>query len=311
MSWTDPIRTLATAALAGVFALTSQAAVSAAPVDTWKGNGILRGGRGYVTTPMGQVHYRDIGPRDDKYPLVLLHMTPMSMVEFAEAQDELAKLGHRSIAVDTPGYGFSDAPLDNPEPTIEQFAANLLAVLDQLHLKKVIVVGHHTGATIAASFVADHPDRVAAVVLHGVPIFTPDEIKMRVDRGPIRRPVAADGSHLSKFFHAPAPDAKPYHPKYLDSQTWFNVLMFEMGPDIGHPAVYSHDMSADFMRIKVPGMIVSDRKDETHVADMRSAKMRPDFEYRDFSDEGILSIMEEPKAWAKLIADFADAIERR
>src|ERR1700761_4272810 len=73
--------------------------------DSWIGLGVLKGGKGYAPSPMGQVHYRDLGPRDAKVPVLLLHMTPLSMNQFGLAQPELAKLGIRSIAVDTPGYG--------------------------------------------------------------------------------------------------------------------------------------------------------------------------------------------------------------
>ena len=83
-------------ALALVFATPARAA------DGWVGNGVLAGGKGYVSTPMGQVHYRDIGPRDAKVPLLLIHQAWMSMIEYGEIQNELAQLGYRSIALDTP-----------------------------------------------------------------------------------------------------------------------------------------------------------------------------------------------------------------
>jgi pimeloyl-ACP methyl ester carboxylesterase len=81
----------------------------------------------------------------------------MSLIEFAEVQDELAKPGLSSIAVDTPGYGMSDpAP---GQPTIRDLADNLVPVLDDLHVTRVIIVGHHTGSLIAPSFAAHHADR--------------------------------------------------------------------------------------------------------------------------------------------------------
>ncbi len=62
---------------AGTLSLSS---ASAAP-DTdnwWMGAGLLKGGKGYAPNPMGQVHYRDIGPKDGKKPVILLlHVVPM------------------------------------------------------------------------------------------------------------------------------------------------------------------------------------------------------------------------------------------
>jgi lipase len=50
--------------------------------------------------------------------------------------------------------------------------ADLVAVLDHVGADRVVVAGHSMGCDIAARFAADHPDRVAAVVLldGGLPI---------------------------------------------------------------------------------------------------------------------------------------------
>ena len=83
----------------------------------WEGNAVITGGKGYAPTPMGQVHYRDIGPRDTKVPFFLVHQSPMSMLEFAQIQNAFAEMGIRSIAIDTPGYGNSDRPKKVPTLT--------------------------------------------------------------------------------------------------------------------------------------------------------------------------------------------------
>jgi hypothetical protein len=80
----------------------------------WVGNGLMRGGKGYVSTPMGQVHYRLVRASEGPV-LVLLHQTPWSMNQYAEVQACLAAHGVSSLAIDTPGYGLSDPP---PDPTI-------------------------------------------------------------------------------------------------------------------------------------------------------------------------------------------------
>ena len=60
--------------------------------DDWKGLTILQGGKGYVDAPLGQLHYRDIGPRNQT-PMILLHQSPMMMIQWGEVQNELAAMG--------------------------------------------------------------------------------------------------------------------------------------------------------------------------------------------------------------------------
>lgn len=272
--------------------------------DAWIGFGILKGGKGYAPSPMGQVHFRDLGPRDANPPVLLLHMTPQSMLQFADVQPELAKLGVRSIALDTPGYGLSDPP--STAPTIADFADNLASVLDYLKIQKVVVAGHHTGASVATSFAVRHPHRVSAVILHGVPIFNRQEIELRLKSqrdSHDRRRLKPDGSHMARFFHGTA-DGQTQSADLLRIQTYLAIDFFRQGPDVGHNAVFTYAMLDDLKNIKSPGLILSDLGDDIHPVDLRAAKVRPDFTYQEFSHDGLMSIMQHPAQWAKVVSDY-------
>jgi pimeloyl-ACP methyl ester carboxylesterase len=279
-----------------------------APADHWPGAAIMAGGKGYVTTSMGQLHYRDIGPHSARPPLLLLHQTWMSLVEFAQAQDALARLGYRSVAVDMPGHGMSDPPPGQPD--IEAFADNLLPLLDALHLGRVIVVGHHTGAAIAASFAVRHADRVAAVILHGVPYFTQAEI-MQFSAGPsFDRTPRPDGSHMLQWFKARFKgDPEPQTQANLDSRTWMLISKFFMGPEVARFAVFHHDMRPDLLAIRVPTLILTDAGDPIHPADARAAQLRPDFTYEVFSPFGGMQMMNEPGRWAQVVAAYIASLK--
>ena len=269
-------------------------------IDDWRGWGVMTGGKGYVSTPMGQVHYRDIGPRDTKNPIVLLHQSPMSMIQFAEVQNNFAEMGIRAIAIDRPGYGLSDLPPE--QPTIGEYADNIIYVLDHLNVDKVAIAGHHTGAQVAASFAANHPDRVVSVVMHGAAQLTQEEANAYL-AGPGRdRTPVADGSHLSGRF---GPQSTPDSQAILDAKTWLTITNYIQGPDIGHWAAFHYDMLPDLMAIKVPGLVLSDAKDPVQVMDLRVAnEHRPDFKYVEFSKGDLLQFMAEPKRWAQIVADF-------
>src|SRR2546422_309614 len=119
--------------------------------------------RVFVATRFGRIHAVIAGTG---FPILLLHQTPRSSDEY---RDVLPLLGRdfRAIAMDTLGFGDSD-PLDG-ETSIETWATAAFALLDALGERNVAVVGHHTGAVIAAEMAASAPDRVRALVLSACP----------------------------------------------------------------------------------------------------------------------------------------------
>lgn len=72
--------------------------------------------------------------------------------------------GHRSILVDLLGYGFSDRPAAF-DYSMEAQADTLAALLDHLALRRVHVVGHSMGGSIAILLAARRPDLVARLVV--------------------------------------------------------------------------------------------------------------------------------------------------
>lgn len=273
---------------------------SPAPEQSWAGVQMLTGGKAYAPTPLGQVHYRDIGPRDSRVTMLLIHQSPLSMVEFGAVQNSLARQGIRSIATDTPGYGMSDQP--HILPTIGGFADNFIHVLDHLNLDRVVAAGHHTGACIATAMAARHPSRVAGVVLHGCPLYTEEEVLRRRGLEEWDRSPKDDGAHLSQLFSRSS--AKPLSEHEKLARTWMSVMMFLQGRDIGHWAVHRYDMKTDFMALRVPGLIIAEKDDVIFHMDERARDMRPDFAYRILAEEGSTGLLTDPDGWAALAATF-------
>ena len=287
--------------------------IAQAVEDHWPGVGELRGGKGYVSTPMGQVHYRDQGPASAGTSMLLLHQTPMFMIEFAAIQNELTKRGIRSIALDTPGTGMSDRPPGMP--SIEELADNIVPVLDRLGIKRVVVAGHHTGASIATAFAARHPYRTAGVIIHGVALFSPEVRRQRggVKGSPWDRTPRDDGAHFHGPFEFRREAAKKFgyvqSPDDLATVTWMSVGQFLQGDDIGHPAAYAYDLKADLETIKSPGVIVSDRYDSIYANTVEASRVRPDFRYIQFSAENHGAMMYQPGRWADMAAEFLKSLE--
>jgi aminoacrylate hydrolase len=66
------------------------------------------------------------------------------------------------VTFDHRGVGASEG---QPPYKVEQWAADTLRLIDQLRLDRVHLVGHSTGGIIAQALAAEHPDRVASLVL--------------------------------------------------------------------------------------------------------------------------------------------------
>jgi pimeloyl-ACP methyl ester carboxylesterase len=268
-------------------------------IDDWKGLTVLKGGKGYVQAPLGQLHYRDVGPRN-QMPLVLLHQSPMSMIQWADVQNELVGRGRRVITVDTPGNGLSDIP--DHQPTIEEIADNLVALLDQLKLKQVMLGGHHTGAQIATAFASRHPERVVALVLHGAAMFSDEELARRqanIGKGTgTGRLPKADGSNFQRRMFGTPGDTRQ---ALLDANAWLTITQYISGPDLGHYAAFHYRMKPDLMKVKVPTLLLSDTGDEVNPIDKEVAKLRPDFKYVEFSNGNFMEFMTQPKKWADIV----------
>ena len=304
---------LATIVLAAALVPTAVAAEGpgrGTSIDDWKGYTVLKGGKGYVQAPLGQLHYRDVGPRD-QMPLILLHQSPMSMIQWADVQNELAGRGRRVITVDTPGNGLSDIP--DHQPTIEEIADNLVALLDQLKLRKVLLGGHHTGAQIATAFAARHPDRVEALVLHGAAMFSDEQLarfQANIGKGAgTGRLPKLDGSNFSgrRLWGTPGDTRQAL----LDANAWLTITAYLTGPDLGHYAAFHYRMKPDVMRIKAPTLLLSDTGDEVNPIDKEVAKLRPDFKYVEFSNGNFMEFMTQPKKWADIVDEWIKATVKR
>jgi pimeloyl-ACP methyl ester carboxylesterase len=75
--------------------------------------------------------------------------------------------GLDAIALDLPGFGATDLP---PEPWgSPEYAKAIAPVLERDFDRPAVVIGHSFGGRVATHLAAAYPDRVAALVLTGVP----------------------------------------------------------------------------------------------------------------------------------------------
>lgn len=95
-------------------------------------------------------------------PLLFLHGTPGSRLEFGIGHAAGRERGLAIIAPDRWGYGLSDCP---PNPTLAGFAADAAMLMDHLGHRSFAVGGVSGGAPYAAAVAACMPARVTTLAL--------------------------------------------------------------------------------------------------------------------------------------------------
>lgn len=98
-------------------------------------------------------------------PVVLVPGIGMTHEAWDRQVRVLLEAGHRVIAVDQRGHGFSDKPLAGYD--LPRLAADLVMVLESLGLAQVTLVGWSFGGQVAFRVAAERPDLVGRLVLVG------------------------------------------------------------------------------------------------------------------------------------------------
>lgn len=93
-------------------------------------------------------------------PAVLIHGAGGSHLAWPAALRRLP--GASTYALDLPGHGRSEGA---GQESIEAYAADVVAFLDELAIERAVLIGHSMGGAIAQMIALSHPDRVDRLVL--------------------------------------------------------------------------------------------------------------------------------------------------
>ena len=127
----------------------------------------------------GVVHYRDEGRRDAR-ALVFVNALGMDFRIWDDLCGPLAS-AYRIIRYDKRGHGLSELPAE--PPLIDDYAADLAALLDRLGVARAVVVGLSMGGLVAQALYRQRPDLVAAMALCGTAakVGTEDSWRQRIE----------------------------------------------------------------------------------------------------------------------------------
>lgn len=127
----------------------------------------------YVTLEDGsKVHYKVCG--SGGITLLFVHGFGCDVNVWEKQYEAFRHDTIRMVFVDLPGYGQSDKP--ETAYTLDYFADAVKAVIDQLQLRRVVLVGHSLGTPVCRQVVFKYPDISAALCdIDGVYCFYSDD----------------------------------------------------------------------------------------------------------------------------------------
>lgn len=114
-----------------------------------------------------RIAYEERGRRKGafKRPFVLIHGLLLPRKHHYPFADYLVDRGNNVILIDLLGHGESDMPDHSRHYSMEQFGAQVAALLDHLDLNEAIVGGTSLGANVTLEVVSRAPDRVRAMFI--------------------------------------------------------------------------------------------------------------------------------------------------
>ncbi len=233
-------------------------------------------------TPV-ELYYEDHG---EGRPIVLIHGWPLSNRSWEPQIGPLLDAGHRVIAYDRRGFGWSSQPRSGYE--YDTLAADLNALLDHLQLLNVTLVGFSMGGGEVARYIGTYgADRVAQAVFAaaippalkrtddnpegGVPeeVLAGFQAQVRTDR------LAFLEGFMTNFFSADGElKVSRAQLRYaLDIAEWAS-------PKATHDciAAWGTDFRADLARCDVPTLVIHGSSDAIvpfEVSGRRTAEMVP------------------------------------
>jgi 3-oxoadipate enol-lactonase len=117
-------------------------------------------------------------------PLVLLHGYPLDH----HLWDEIVPLLEDTFDVITPDLrGFGESTIADSSPSMEDYAADIAGLLDDLGIQKAAIVGHSMGGYVALAFARLYPER-----LRGLGLISSQVLADPPDRKEARYKSAAD-----------------------------------------------------------------------------------------------------------------------
>jgi non-heme chloroperoxidase len=223
----------------------------------------------WITTKDGtKIFHKDWGAGQ---PVVFSHGWPLNADVWDDQMVFVAANGYRAIAADRRGHGRSSQSWDGND--LDTYADDLAALIEQLDLKDVVLVGHSTGGGEVTRYIGRHGTaRVAKAVLVGAipPLMlktpaNPGGLPIEVFDG-LRAGVSADRSQFYKdlstaFYGANRPGSQVS--QGVRDAFWLWSMQVGLKGALDCIKAFSEtDLTEDLRKIDVPTLIIHGDDDQ-------------------------------------------------
>ncbi|MEM1230950.1 MAG: alpha/beta fold hydrolase [Pseudomonadota bacterium] len=242
--------------------------------------------RGYLDTDHGQLHYYDWRPPEPEAHSgtvwVGLASMPYSGL-FFETVAAHRPAGAQLIGVDLPGYGQSD-PLPQA-PTIEDYARSVAALLAELAVPRIELVGFHTGCLVALGLAQMLPMRITRLNLIDAPAFDAATRAKHLENTPPEREIGSTLESIEPIFNFNIARHGDRLPVERGLALMVEDLKSGRGQPLGFRAAFGYDALAQAAAVTQPVRLVgtdSPLLDPTRAL----AAALPDAQFEHWADAG-------------------------
>lgn len=257
--------------------------------------------RGYLDFDWGQVHFRAAGDPDAAL-LLMLHQSPLSSRNYAAALPYLGQKFH-AVAIDTPGFGGSDAL--PREWDVSDYANFVWDCADRLGAARLHLFGRATGAVFAAEAAKLRPVAVERLILHGMPLYTDEERAQRMAAFAPPYDVTDDGGHLAWIWDR-------IHDEYpwigADLATHFTADFLAAGQDFAtaYRSIWRHDLRTSLAEdVLPPTLLMGGGKDRIAFMHERVVAFLPKAQSVLLPDATDFVAEQDPKRFSEILLNFA------
>lgn len=262
-----------------------------------------------------RLHYHEAGDPDAE-TVVLLHGGGPGASSWSNFSRNIAVLAEKFhvLAVDQPGYGFSDKHTEHEQYNLYSATA-LRNLLDHLGVERAALVGNSLGGGTAVRFALDTPDRAGRLVLMGpgglsVNLFAPDPTEGVKLLG--RFTMAPTRENLEKFLRVMVYDQKLITPELVEER--FAIASTPealaaakaMGKSFAGQDFELGMMWRDAHKLRQPVLLIWGREDRVNPLDgaLVALKQIPRVQLHVFGQCGHWAQLEKFDEFNKLTIDF-------
>lgn len=197
-----------------------------------------------------RMNYAEQGAGDGT-PVVLLHGITDSWFSWSRVLPRLDKK-YRVYALDLRGHGDTDKPQTGY--AMKDFAADVVAFLDAMNIKKAVVVGHSMGSFVALQTTLDAPERVEKLLIMGTATTARNGVTLDLFKEFANLKDPMDENFVRDFQVATSSETVPED--FIDTSVKQSMKVPARVWKLGLEGVMAEDYQPHLGKIKAPTLIV-------------------------------------------------------